>query len=108
MLALLMTPHLLTRLVSSQLALTDKRIVGKTGLFYRSYLSLPYNRVDHIHVQQGIFGALLNYGSVTVFSHDGTRTRFSGVVFPYEFQQLADEATEKAQLGRVISRPESF
>jgi uncharacterized membrane protein YdbT with pleckstrin-like domain len=95
-----MLPFGLMRLAGTELALTNKRIIGKTG---RTTIALPHAKIQHISVRQGILGHILGYGTVVITGKDGSEAKFKGIVWPLIFQQEVDEAIEMAVLGRKLS-----
>ena len=54
--------HVLT----TELALTNKRIIAKSGLIRRNTIELKTNRVESLGVNQGILGRIFNFGSIVV------------------------------------------
>ena len=54
--------HVLT----TELALTNRRIIAKSGLIRRNTIELKTNRVESLGVNQGILGRIFNFGSIVV------------------------------------------
>ena len=54
--------HVLT----TELALTNRRIIAKSGLIRRNTIELKTNRVESLEVNQGILGRIFNFGSIVV------------------------------------------
>jgi hypothetical protein len=102
-LAAMMHPFGLMRLARTELALTDKRILGATGAARRATIALPFQQIESVTVRSGLLGWMLDYGNVTVTGKDGRRVTFKGILWPLIFQQEADEAIEMAVLGRKLS-----
>lgn len=102
-LAAMMHPFGLMRLARTELALTDKRIIGATGVTKRTTIALPFNQIESVTVRMGFLGWLFDYGNVTVTGKDGRRVTFKSILWPQVFQQEADEAIELAVLGRKLS-----
>lgn len=100
----MMTPGKLTSLLSTELALTEKRVVGKVGMFRRRHITWPHGKVDIVRVQKGLLGGLFNFGTVTFLSRDGGKVKFYGISRPLELQRRAEEFIEIALLGRVLPR----
>ncbi len=101
--AVMMHPFGLMRLARTELALTDKRIIGATGAAKRATIALPFKQIESVTVRTGLLGWLLDYGSVTITAKDGTRITFKGVLWPLVFQQEAEEQIELAVLGKKLS-----
>ena len=103
LLAALMTPGRLSGLASTELALTEKRVIGKTGLIRRKKISLYYKDIEIARVSQGILGRLFDYGSLTISGKDGSRITFKGIAWPLDLQQQIEEAVEVAVLGHKLA-----
>ncbi len=93
-----------TGLATTELALTDKRVLGKLGMVYRKRLDLPHAAVAIVRVRQGLLGKLFDYGSVTIAGNDGSRILFRGIAEPFDVQMQIEEAVEMAVLGRKLSQ----
>jgi len=51
---------------STEIAVTDRRIIYKEGLVRRSTVEMHMDKVESVDVEQTIMGRLLDYGTVTV------------------------------------------
>lgn len=51
---------------STELGITDKRVIAKFGIVRRDTTELPLSRVESIRVHQTVFGRLLNYGTIVI------------------------------------------
>ncbi|MDE3016756.1 MAG: PH domain-containing protein [Pseudomonadota bacterium] len=89
---------------STELALTDRRVIGKHGLFVKHGIALLYKDLERINVTHGVLGRLLGFGTVTVIARDGRRLAFKGIADPLDLQRRADEFVERAILGRPLPR----
>jgi uncharacterized membrane protein YdbT with pleckstrin-like domain len=58
---------------TTEVAVTNHRVIYKTGLIRRGTIEMLMDKVESVDVDQSIFGRLLDYGSVTV---RGTGTGF--------------------------------
>jgi uncharacterized membrane protein YdbT with pleckstrin-like domain len=75
------------RSISSEFAVTNKRVVIKVGLVRRHSLELLLQKVEGIGVDQGILGRILGYGTITVSGTGGTREAFRTISRPLEFRR---------------------
>ena len=75
------------RYVTSEFAVTDKRVLGKTGLVERESDETLLSKVEAIAVDQGIVGRLLGFGTVMITGTGGTQGVFSGIAEPLEFRK---------------------
>ena len=62
---------------TTELAVTNKRVLAKFGIIKRSTIELNLTSVESVNLEQGILGRVLNYGSL-VFNGTGS----SGVPVP--------------------------
>jgi uncharacterized membrane protein YdbT with pleckstrin-like domain len=84
-LVLLVPPWI--RSISSEFAVTNKRVLVKVGLVRRHSLELLLQKVEGIGVDQGILGRILGYGTITVSGTGGTREAFRMIASPLEFRR---------------------
>ncbi|MDR2012675.1 MAG: PH domain-containing protein [Rhodanobacter sp.] len=79
---------------STELAVTNKRVIAKFGLIRRSTVELLHSKVESFNVEQSILGRTLNYGTVIVHGTGGGRTPIRGIAEPLEFRKQALTAIE--------------
>ncbi len=85
--ALILGLNCYIRFITSEFAVTDRRVLIKTGLVRRHTLELLLGRVETVGVDQGIFGRIWDYGTITVIGTGGTRELFPGIAKPLEFRK---------------------
>ncbi|MES2253751.1 MAG: PH domain-containing protein [Pseudomonadota bacterium] len=76
------------RQTSSEFAVTNRRVIVKTGLLSRRTIEINISRVESVGVDQDIFGRLFNYGSITVIGTGGTREPFTLIDNPQQFRRM--------------------
>ena len=54
------------RFFTTEFAITNRKVVAKTGLIQRHTLEILLSKVESISVRQDILGRILNYGNMTV------------------------------------------
>jgi hypothetical protein len=54
------------RRFTTEIAVTDRRIVYKRGFIRRDTFEMKVGKIESVHVDQSIFGRMLDYGEVTV------------------------------------------
>jgi uncharacterized membrane protein YdbT with pleckstrin-like domain len=62
-------PMLILRLMTfygTELAVTNKRVIAKTGVISRNVIDVALPKVEGITYQQGVFGRVFGYGSIFV------------------------------------------
>ena len=91
-------PYLLYRF--SEFAVTDKRVLVKTGILNRHTLETLLTKVENMSVDQSVWGRILNYGTITVTGTGGTKEQFARIAAPLEFRRQVQAATLKYQEQR--------
>jgi uncharacterized membrane protein YdbT with pleckstrin-like domain len=62
---ILVVPPFLERL-GTEIAITDRRIIYKTGLVQRHTVEISMDKVESVDVDQSVLGRIFGYGTVTV------------------------------------------
>ncbi|MGH7508616.1 MAG: PH domain-containing protein [Gemmatimonadales bacterium] len=75
------------RYVTSEFAVTDKRVLGKVGFIERESDETLLSKIEAIGVDQGILGRLLGFGTVTITGTGGTQGWFPAISAPLEFRR---------------------
>jgi uncharacterized membrane protein YdbT with pleckstrin-like domain len=73
--------------LSSEFAVTNKRVLIKVGFIQRHSLELLLQKVEGIGVDQGIWGRVLDYGTIIVTGTGGTKEPFKNIAAPLEFRK---------------------
>ncbi len=92
MLLLVMMPMGISSLASTELAITNKRLIGRMR---KQRLTVPFEDIETVRIRRGILGVIFNYGSLTIIGN-GIRVRFPGITKPTEMKGLIDSAVETA------------
>ena len=71
---------------TTEMAVTNKRIIYKTGLIARNTTELMIGKVESVQVNQGITGRLFGFGQVDVSGTGSNSAKFKGVVDPLAFR----------------------
>jgi uncharacterized membrane protein YdbT with pleckstrin-like domain len=72
LLALVSALSALVRRATTELAVTDRRVIFKTGIFQRHTMEMNRSKVETVGVNQSILGRLLDYGTVIVRGTGGS------------------------------------
>jgi uncharacterized membrane protein YdbT with pleckstrin-like domain len=75
------------RYLSSDFAVTDKRVLARMGLLHRLSLETLLSKIEGIGVEQDPWGRLLGYGTLTITGTGGTRESLPGIPRPLEFRR---------------------
>lgn len=96
------------RFNKTELAVTNKRIVGKIGVFNTKSLDAPLNKIQNTSAESKFFGKIFNYGTVIIntaageYKFFGVKNveAFKGMVMnqieEYEEQRMRDQANQMA------------
>ncbi|HXT53304.1 MAG TPA: PH domain-containing protein [Candidatus Eisenbacteria bacterium] len=72
---------------TSEFAVTNKRVIIKTGFLRRKTLELLLRHVETISVDQSVTGRILNFGSLTLTGSGGIKEMFDNISAPLEFRR---------------------
>jgi uncharacterized membrane protein YdbT with pleckstrin-like domain len=72
---------------STELAVTNKRIITKSGLIQRNTTEMFLEKVESIQVDQGILGRIFDFGSITISGTGGDKSPVNSVSQPLEFRK---------------------
>lgn len=89
---------------TTELAVTDRRVVAKVGLISRTAVEIPLAKVESVSINQTVVGRLLGYGSVVLHGTGGNITPFKNIADPMALRKAATQAIEDAAKG-VRRRP---
>jgi uncharacterized membrane protein YdbT with pleckstrin-like domain len=83
---------------STEMAVTNRRVIIKTGIASRRSLEIMLPKVESIGIDESAGGRMLGYGTVTIHGTGGTPEPFRLIAHPSEFrrqvQQQIDSATK--------------
>ncbi len=72
---------------TTELAITNRRIISKSGIVRRTIMELRLEKIESIKVDQGITGRILNFGSITIAGTGGDKTPIERIANPLQFQK---------------------
>ncbi|MCR6644007.1 MAG: PH domain-containing protein [Terricaulis sp.] len=83
-------------LVSTELALTNRRLIYKTGLLHRRTSDLVLNSIETVRISQDFWGQLFAYGRVQVFGTGSEVWTTPLISNPVRFRRAIAEASPSA------------
>ena len=92
----------LIKYVTSEFAVTDKRVIIKVGWIRRRTLETMLSKVEAIGVDQGIVGRILGFGSITITGTGGTKEQFPNIARPLEFRRQVQGQVSAAEDARSV------
>lgn len=87
----------LITVMTTELAVTDRRVIAKFGLIRRSTVELLHSKVEGLSVDQGIFGRILGFGTIIVNGTGSGKTPIPHIAKPLEFRRGSLEIIENKQ-----------
>lgn len=83
-------------IATTELALTDRRVIAKTGLLSQQSVEINIPKVESVEVHQSLLGRMLNYGTITVKGTGGGSAPAPGIASPFEFRKAVQELTNQS------------
>ena len=80
---------------ATEMAVTNRRVVVKTGLASRRTIEMLLNKVETIEVHETAFGRIAGYGTVVLIGTGGSSEPFEQVAHPLEFRSQVQQQIEK-------------
>ena len=81
----------LIKMKSDEFAVTNKRIIVKTGLIARQTLEMNLSKIESVNVDQSIIARIFGYGSIRIIGTGGTKESFPTIRNPLEFRKKFQE-----------------
>jgi membrane protein YdbS with pleckstrin-like domain len=88
----------LVRRNATEIAVTSRRVLIKTGIANRRTLELLLSRIESIGVNETPLGRMLGYGTVILRGTGGTPEQFDRIAHPLDFRREVQTQVE----GRTI------
>src|ERR1043166_1905210 len=73
--------------LTSEFAVTNKRVLIKVGFIQRTSFELLLRQVERLLVEQGILGRILGFGTIIVIGTGGSKEDFDYIADPLEFRK---------------------
>jgi hypothetical protein len=85
----------MVRRSATEMAVTNRRVVVKTGLASRKTIEMLLNKLESIEVIETTMGRLLGYGAIVLIGTGGTSEPFQNVAHPLQFRAQVQQQIEK-------------
>ena len=79
------------RRATSEFAVTNRRVIIKTGVISRRTLELNLIKVESVAVDQSVFGRMFDCGTITIIGTGGTKESFPAIASPLAFRRAVQE-----------------
>ena len=83
------------RMKSTEIAITNKRIIAKFGFISRRTVEINLDKVEALRVEQGVWGRFLNYGTILISGVGSTIDPIRSIADPLVFRRKFMEATDR-------------
>jgi uncharacterized membrane protein YdbT with pleckstrin-like domain len=84
----------LTKRNATEMAVTNKRVLIKQGVFGRRTLEILLQKIESIAVEESMSGRMLGFGTVIVRGTGGTPEPFKKMAHPLEFRRQVEQQVE--------------
>ena len=93
------------RYFTTELAITNKRVIAKFGLISRSTIEINLQRIESIQVNQGILGRIFNFGSIVVSGAGNPQAPIPGISSPLQFRREFVDTQESNGQAQPVAQP---
>lgn len=82
---------------ATEIAVTDKRVIIKTGMTSRRSLEIMLAKVESIGIDETLMGRMLGYGTVVIHGTGGTPEPFRKIAHPAEFRMAVQQQVDSVK-----------
>jgi len=82
---------------ATEIAVTDRRVIIKTGMASRRSLEIMLAKVESIGIDETVMGRMLGYGTVVIHGTGGTPEPFRKIAHPSEFRMAVQQQVDVAK-----------
>ena len=93
-LGLLVLAAAIVKRQSSDFAVTNKRVMMKTGVLSTRSVELLLGKIEAIAVNQSLGGRLFGYGNIVVTGSGGTEESFADIQGPLDFRRAVQSVSD--------------
>jgi uncharacterized membrane protein YdbT with pleckstrin-like domain len=83
------------RVRSTEIAITNKRIIAKFGFIKRHTVEINLDKVEALRVEQGVGGRMLNFGTIYISGAGTAVAPIPDIADPLVFRRKFMEATDR-------------
>lgn len=89
----------ISRFCTCDLALTNKRVVGRIGLLKKRVMDIHIDKIDNVQIKSGLFGSLMKYYTISVKCASGDAgevgSNFVGIRNAQDFKDRTNDMIEQ-------------
>jgi uncharacterized membrane protein YdbT with pleckstrin-like domain len=90
---------------TTELAITNKRVIAKFGLISRATIEINLQKVESIQGNQGILGRIFNFGSIVVSGAGNPQAPIPGISNPLQFRRAFIDTLESNGQTQPVAQP---
>jgi uncharacterized membrane protein YdbT with pleckstrin-like domain len=83
------------RVRSTELAITNRRVIAKFGFIKRHTVEINLDKVEALKVEQGLWGRFLNFGTIFISGAGTSVAPIPNIADPLVFRRKFMEATSR-------------
>jgi uncharacterized membrane protein YdbT with pleckstrin-like domain len=83
------------RVRSTELAITNRRVIAKFGFIKRQTVEINLDKVEALRVDQGFWGRILNFGTIYISGAGTSVAPIPNIADPLVFRRKFMEATSR-------------
>lgn len=83
------------RVRSTELAITNRRVIAKFGFIKRHTVEINLDKVEALKVEQGLWGRFLNFGTIFISGAGTSVAPIANIADPLVFRRKFMEATSR-------------
>jgi uncharacterized membrane protein YdbT with pleckstrin-like domain len=83
------------RIHSTEVAITNRRIIAKFGFVTRHTVEINLDKVEALKVEQGVWGRILNFGTIFISGAGTSVAPIPNIADPLVFRRKFMEATNR-------------
>jgi uncharacterized membrane protein YdbT with pleckstrin-like domain len=83
------------RVRSTELAITNRRVIAKRGFVKRHTVEINLDKVEALKVEQGVWGRILNFGTIYISGAGTSVAPIANIADPLVFRRKFMEATNR-------------
>lgn len=92
------------RYFTTELAITNKRVIAKFGLISRDTIEINIHKIESIQVKQGILGRIFNFGSIVVSGAGNPQAPVPGISSPLVFRRAFLDTQEGNGPSQIVAQ----
>lgn len=93
----------IARYFTTEMAITNKRVIAKFGFISRRTVEINLQRIESIQVHQSILGRVFDYGSIIVSGAGNPQAPIPGISDPLGFRKEFSESQETFAIGTAAA-----